>query len=292
MLINRTYRTYVNNYPRLYNQNEGGEDPYSTTTTTTSLPKLYSGGTYVLTGTEFTVAGSTVTYDLVNNTATLDDPANATSVSCQSKSLDGDLNVSGCISLTELDCYNNVLVSLDVLGCTALTFINCDINSLTSLDISECTALELLTCETNFLTSLNVSGLSTLTTLDCYYNDDLATLNISGCTALYTLYCGGCINLSSVDVSECTSLNEIGCDANSFTSLDISNCTVLKYLYSNDNLFTAASVDAILAALVANGIKGGICQLDGTGNEPPTVAGEASEVALKALVPPWTVTTN
>lgn len=103
------------------------------------------------------------------------------------------IKVSG--ALTELDCGQNELTSLDVSENSALTELSCSQNELTSLDVSKCTALTYLWCSYNELTSLDVSKN----------------------TALVVLYCGG-NELTSLDVSKCTALTELHCDENLLTS--------------------------------------------------------------------------
>ena len=80
------------------------------------------------------------------------------------------MDVSGCTSLTKLECNENQLTSLKVSGCTALTELGCYGNQLTSLNVSGCTALTELDCNNNQLTSLDVSGCTSLTKLNCYKN--------------------------------------------------------------------------------------------------------------------------
>ena len=114
------------------------------------------------------------------------------------------LDVSGCTSLTSLDCSGNNnleigLRSLDVSGCTSLTSLDCSNNkltsldvskntSLTSLDMSKNTSLTSLDCNDNALTSLDVSKNTSLTSLDCN-NNALTSLDASGCTSLTSLDC-------------------------------------------------------------------------------------------------------
>jgi hypothetical protein len=84
-----------------------------------------------------------------------------------------NLNLSGAIALTYLDCSfdgngfqgggpGSIAQSsfgyLDVSTNTALTYINCSRNVLTSLDVSACTALNILNCVGNNLTSLDVKN--------------------------------------------------------------------------------------------------------------------------------------
>ena len=133
------------------------------------------------------------------------------------------LDVSGCTSLTSLDCSGNNnleigLRSLDVSGCTSLTSLDCSNNKLTSLDVSKNTSL----------TSLDMSKNTSLTSLDC--NDNaLTSLDMSKNTSLTSLDCNDNA-LTSLDVSKNTSLTSLDCNNNALTSLDASGCTSLTSL--------------------------------------------------------------
>ncbi|MDH6306951.1 Leucine-rich repeat (LRR) protein [Parabacteroides sp. PF5-5] len=85
-------------------------------------------------------------------------------------SLGGSLDLSGCDSLTVLNCFGNALSSLDVSGCSQLTVLDCSSNALSSLDVSGCSQLTGLSCSGNALSSLDVSGCSQLAELNCYWN--------------------------------------------------------------------------------------------------------------------------
>ena len=77
----------------------------------------------------------------------------------------------GCFTaLTELNCSDNSLKSLDVSKNTALTELYCGRNSLTSLDVSKNTALRELRCFDNSLKSLDVSKNTALTVFRCWGN--------------------------------------------------------------------------------------------------------------------------
>ena len=73
-------------------------------------------------------------------------------------------------ALTQLDCWNNELTSLDLSKNTALTQLNCYDNQLTALDVSNNTALIQLYCQGNQLTALDVSNNTALRWLDCNGN--------------------------------------------------------------------------------------------------------------------------
>ncbi|MCX6197251.1 MAG: T9SS type A sorting domain-containing protein [Flavobacteriia bacterium] len=109
--------------------------------------------------------------------------------------------IEAFVSLTHLNCFDNLLTNLDVSACIALTTLDCSLNSaLTSLDVSGCTALTYLNCGGNALTNLDVSA----------------------CIALTILYCGGNA-FTSLDVSTCSALTSLHCSYSLLTSLDVKN---------------------------------------------------------------------
>ena len=124
-------------------------------------------------------------------------------------------------ALTELNCYNNQLTSLDVSQNTALTWLDCHNNQLTALGVPQNTALEYLNCATNQLTSLDVSQNTALTRMDCATNQ-LTSLDVSQNTALLSLYCYG-NQLTSLDVSKNTALTGLGCFSNQIKGADMDN---------------------------------------------------------------------
>ena len=168
--------------------------------------------------------------------------------------------------VTELECHNNQLTSLDVSKNTALTTLGCQGNQLTSLDVSGCTALIKLDCRRNNLTSLDVSKNTALTTLDCSYNQ-LTSLDVSKNIALATFDCQenqltslgelknrsltslDCRhnNLTSLDVSKNTALTKLETWGNQLTSLDVSGCTALTELDCGGYRLTSLNVSGCTA---------------------------------------------
>ena len=153
----------------------------------------------------------------------------------QNKNISNLTGVKLFTSLKELRCYNNPMTSLDVSGCQSLTYLDCaPTNSYTGTK----------------LTSLNVSGCTSLQKILCY-NNNFTTLNVSTCTSLRELYCYNCTrltilavfdkpNFTTLKCSGCTSLTELDCYRNALTTLDISGNTALTELrcYENPNLAT------------------------------------------------------
>ncbi len=165
-------------------------------------------------------------------------------------------------ALTELECTQNVLESLDLSENKKLTSLHCANNLLTSLDLSENTELKTLHCENNnALTSLNVSRNTKLETLNCT-NNPLTTLDVSKNTALTDLACASnaltaldvsgnpnlrnldCSNndLTALDLSGNTELQKLECKNDRLTALDLSKNTKLMYLYCEQNQLTALNV--------------------------------------------------
>jgi len=116
-----------------------------------------------------------------------------------------------------LNCYSNLLTSLDVSQNTALTRLDCLNNQLTSLNVSQNTALTGLGCGNNSLTSLDVSQNTALTHLHCE-NNQLPSLDVSNNTALTWLFCYG-NQLTSLDVRNGNNTNFTICGISTF------NCT-------------------------------------------------------------------
>ena len=83
-------------------------------------------------------------------------------------------------ALTDLNCCNNWIASLDVSKNTVLITLDCSCNSLSSLDVSHNTELSTLNCSCNRLTSLDINTNNALINLSCFGNQitvlDIQTL--------------------------------------------------------------------------------------------------------------------
>ena len=110
--------------------------------------------------------------------------------------------IEAFVSLTNLNCGNNNLTTLDISNNTNLTSLHCYQNQITSLDVSQNTALTYLYCGNNslFNSNLDISSLTALETLWCL-NMNLTDLTITGNTALTFLNCSNndltCLNLKN-----------------------------------------------------------------------------------------------
>jgi Leucine Rich Repeat. len=163
---------------------------------------------------------------------------------CEIKSLKG---IEFFTALTYLNCYDNLLTSLDVSKNTALDYLYCDNNQLTSIDVSMLMNLHTLSCSNNQLKSLDISNNTAwLRELYCS-NNQLTSINVSN-KALETLYCHN-NQLISLDVSKDTKLKTLCCYGNQLTSLDVSKNTELISLYCYGNQIKSSAMDVLVESL-------------------------------------------
>ena len=146
---------------------------------------IKANGNIAIEGAQETSDYDTYTLTLTSQTVTI--RGDVTELDCRESQLTS-LDVSKNTALKILACQDNQLTSLDVPKNTALEILACQDNQLTSLDVSKNTALEILACQDNQLTSLDVSKNIALTKLLCS-NNKLTSLNVSGCTRLTFIAC-------------------------------------------------------------------------------------------------------
>ena len=130
-------------------------------------------------------------------------------------SLSGDLDLSNCTKLLNINFYGNQLTNLDVSNCTELFSLECHSNNLTNLDVSNNIKLTYLKCSENNLTNLDLSNNIDLKNLECWEN-----------------------NLTNLDLSNNTQLTELWCNENQLENLDVSKNILLKQLVCYSNYLT------------------------------------------------------
>jgi len=160
---------------------------------------------------------------------------NITELNCANNQLTS-LNITQNIALTHLRCYNNSLTSLDVSQNISLVQLICDRNQLSSLNISQNTLLNYINCGENLLTSLDVNQNTQLVELRCHDNQ-ISSLNVTQNTLLTLLYCYENL-LSNLNISQNTFLVQLICERNQLTSLDLSQNLLLEYLDFSRNQLT------------------------------------------------------
>ena len=178
----------------------------------------------------------------VNVGSTISDAklANVKNIDVNHRSISSLQGIEYFTELTELDCSNNQLTSLDVRWNTKLIDLNCNYNQLTSLDFGRNTKLERLRCLHNNLTSLSVSNNICLTVLYCLENQ-LTSLYLGNNTELTHLNCSS-NQLTSLDVSKNTKLTSLDCSSNQLTSLDVTKNTELTELNCSSNQLSSLDV--------------------------------------------------
>jgi uncharacterized protein (DUF2164 family) len=150
-----------------------------------------------------------------------------TQLTISSKSLNGNLNVSGLTALEKLYCSGNSLTGLNISGNAALTYLTCGSNQLDTLNLSGNPALTTLQCYDNKLTGLNLSANTELVTLWCYLNQ-LTTLDTTACTKLDTIRCYQ-NQLSSLTVARNSTLTAVQCFQNKLAVLNLSGTGVYSW---------------------------------------------------------------
>lgn len=118
---------------------------------------------------------------------------------------------------------------------TELTELDCGNNQLTSLDVSKNTKLVKLICAKNALTSLNTSQNPLLKKLDIYSNK-LTSIDVSQNTELETLYIGR-NPIETLNVKNNVKLMELQSELNNLTSLDLSNNSPSMTVYLANNIY-------------------------------------------------------
>lgn len=154
-------------------------------------------------------------------------------ISCYNLGIHDLTGIEAFINITDLDCSENQLSSIDLSKNTRLVELVCSQNQLTSLDLSNNIDLITLFCDENQLKSLDVSGASALANLECWSNQ-LVSLDVSKNTNLTTLECQW-NKISSLDISNNMLLKRLDCRGLQIKSLNVSNNQALTQLFCESN---------------------------------------------------------
>ena len=197
---------------------------------TTAIPDVYFEQALIDLGLD-SILDSFVLTENINIVTTLD---------VYGKSISDLTGIQYFTALTQLNCSNNQLTSLDVSQNMALTRLVCSNNQLTSLDITQNTVLDDLNYDYNQLTSIDLTQNTALAFLNCGDNG-IISLDVSQNTALAFLNCGD-NGITSLDVSQDTALGYLACELNQLTSLDVSQNTGLAFLDCSNNLLSCLNI--------------------------------------------------
>lgn len=176
------------------------------------------------------------------------------SINCGDHFVGGSLDLSGCDKLTELLCYYCMIDQVNVSGCSSLTVLNCNGNNrIYDLNVSECPLLVELQCGFNLLYSLNLSNNPNLVTVVCSYNQIVA-LDFSNNTELEHISCDNC-GAYFIDVSKCEKLKTLSCEYNNLFAVDVSANSLLEMLICQSNNMPAIDVtnNTLLDTLICFG---------------------------------------
>lgn len=137
---------------------------------------------------------------------------------------------------------------------------------------------------------------SQVSTIDLSNMSALSQLDILGMSGqLVTPLSVNSLNLqeyqpSTIDLSTCPNLEAFTANLSSLQTVDFSVTPLMGYVTIQSAQLTTAGVDAIINALAANGLTGGLLYLDQGANASPSGASSAS--LLNLLADGWTVWTN
>ena len=197
----------------------------------------------------------TLGYDRVLNdyvpTANISEVSN---LDVSSKNISDLTGIEGFSSLTELQCSDNQISSLDFSQNILLQILRCGGNQLTSLNLNQNTSLSQLYCSNNNLTGLDVSQNTLLELLACY-NNQLSNLDVSQNSNLDYLETMN-NQLTILDVSQNPLLEQLFCYNNQIINLDVSANNALTRIWAHNNQLISFDVkngnNALITEFYAN----------------------------------------
>ena len=231
-----------------------------------------------------------------------------------------NLDITGCVSMTQLRVKGNKLTKIEGLTSNIpLTYVDISYNKFTSLDFSNIPLATEIRAHENLLTEiLNDSYINAnITHLNLYSNQiagsfnltnkaslgylrldgNLFTdINISGCSAYqgHVYFILHCVNLTILNVTNCTSLVQIGgVNKNISEVTGLATCTALNYIDLSNNNATGLEVDEFVndtyTAMQITPTYNGTLNVGGT-NALRTAASDVAADAMIAAPYNWTLT--
>jgi len=188
---------------------------------------------FVLTANINTVTILDVSNDSISDLTGIEDFTALTNLECNDNQLTS-LDVSQNTALTYLNCWGNQLTNLGLTTNINLQILYCFDNSLTTLDISQNINLQEIKCWENQLTSLDVTSNINLTEIWCQENP-LISLDIDSNLALMRLNVSN-TQLSLLDLSNNLSLESLRCSYTLLDSLDLSVNNDIRFFWCENNL--------------------------------------------------------
>ena len=146
--------------------------------------------------------------------------------------------------------------------------------------------------ENSYVTALDINGYAGLLSIDFEDNVSFSALIFSGNPLLEFVQLSD-YDGSILDFSDNSNLGQLQCVASvSLSTVILAALNPASFIDLSGCALTAATVNAILANAVANGMTGGTIDLSGGTSAAPTGQGILDKAYLLATTPPNTVTTN
>lgn len=150
---------------------------------------------------------------------------------------DGEIEVNEAQAVYKLTVQNCNISNLSGIEYfTNITNLNCADNLLTSLDVSNLTNLQIFRCDRNNINYLNTNGLMQIRSF-YYGTNHLPNFNINAHPSVNFLGCDR-NQIINLDISGLPYLTVLQCDNNSIQSLDLSHQSFLRNLTCSNNLLT------------------------------------------------------
>lgn len=151
----------------------------------------------------------------------------------------------------------NSLSTLDLTGAVSLADLNCSNNPITDLNLTDCHSLLQLSISNINVVDLDASYCTKLTGAYIYGLPYVETINFSGCTALQNFNLENLPELLSVTADRCTALTQIYIQYTNLPNLDLTDCTLLSWVYIGNNRFIAPSLNSTFESLVDRSLLNG-----------------------------------
>jgi hypothetical protein len=199
----------------------------------------------------------------------------------------GNMVFTGCPNLNTININSESPPSFGSLVCGNITVANS--TTLTGVTIGGQTAtygnIAITGCSA--LQYVNLYSINTSPSIPSFLS-----LNFSNCTAVTEISTFGGYEIStpSLNVSGCSALTTLSIVASTLTAVTLTTLPAATSVGFQGCALNVASVNAILVALDANGLSGGVVYLDLGTNAAPTGAGITAKNNL--IAKGWTVATN
>lgn len=142
------------------------------------------------------------------------------------------LNVSKNLKLTSIDCYSNLIETIDLSQNRNLKWLRIDFNNLTVLDVSNNEKLEHISCVRNKLTELNIDKNVNLKSLTCNQNR-ITKLNLFNNTKLTFLACQDLLG-ESLDISNNLLISTLICSVSNIKILYLKQGQSIDKIWKDD----------------------------------------------------------